>query len=590
MKKFKIFVFSVLSTLFLVSSPITLAQEIETGVIGQYDTYEQADKVAKENQFEDDTQIIDTQITEENHEYIIKEVSYSEIFYSKTLADLDVLRVKMQYTIQGYDIDYEDVITNVVTETKEEIVTFNSLMELQAYKTLQELAGYHVNIQIASLGFTTNISNEDCIDETFDNLLSLLGYLFQLSKDYNHFELHFENNSTTIEIDEDIVEYFDTYEQAYDYLMQLQMEYEVTDSEIIENEEITITEDICELFVSQDDIDEYLNSLKNEDYAISNISVKEVENINIDKVLCSDNINLNNDEISYTTISTLSNVLVSVVYDEKGKTTNGSLVIKSIIVNGEPISLFGNSINNNSSVVIEGTINYCTKYRFLICTESHSDTFKTTGILNKDKNAIDSDTIFSYQISSYNAVENTIEDNLIHIYNLKLTKTKTYFDTGYTLNAHIYNIERVTELRVYGKVSKINIVPLINTIITKNKDVNQYNAIVNASLKGTKTIYTVTYTKTLKDIDEDDDSNSIEIDDNTTNNVSNDIETDDNIIDITDNESTVDLVPMGNIDNAQIANNSSNPLTADNTNIYYLLFSISSSSLLLLIVLLKRNN
>ena len=119
MKKFKIFVFSVLSTLFLVSSPITLAQEIETGVIGQYDTYEQADKVAKENQFEDDTQIIDTQITEENHEYIIKEVSYSEIFYSKTLADLDVLRVKMQYTIQGYDIDYEDVITNVVTETKE---------------------------------------------------------------------------------------------------------------------------------------------------------------------------------------------------------------------------------------------------------------------------------------------------------------------------------------------------------------------------------------------------------------------------------------------------------------------------------------
>lgn len=505
----------------IISIPTIYAQEIETGIIGEYELLEDAQNAANEAEKDDEVEKIETSITTESRPYIEDSISYDELFSTRIGAMGGAEIFRLAYLLRGYDVSDAVIETKIIRETETEERTFNSLAEIQAYRALQELAGYDLDIRIVDLGITTRESNQESVDETFDSVLGLVRYLISLAQDHNRFSLQYENASYVITTDEDVTQTFSNRIDALNYLLQLNLEYQVTNGTITYDEGgTTVTEHVDEVFISEEDAQNYCDNLENDGYSLENIEINEIssEEIDIEEVLNSNNISINTDDINYTGITALGNSNVVIYFlDDSGErvTANGTISLSEIIINGQSYRPLANSlilnIANNTPVTIKGTItsDYCTRYTSIfgrnVCTQYKTFDFVSNGIINADNNGetnIITRNTFLYIPNSFDYTGNTIsvDDNLIHIFKLSLDKNLVYNNPTYTVNAHIHRDQVVYQIRVYGNVSNIEILPVFTLRINKSRDITRYNALVTATLTNEKDVYIVNYTKTTKDI------------------------------------------------------------------------------------------
>ena len=574
-KKNNLLMFLVAVIVSILFIPSIMAEEIETGVVGEYDTKEEAETIASQTEKEDESSKVETSITEKVEPYLVDSVSFDEL-YSTRIGAMGAAQIfRLSYLLRGYDVSDAVIDTVVITETNTERKTFNSLTEIAAYRALLEASGARVDIRIVSLGLTTRETNVEEVDETFDSILDIARYLITLARNHNNFNLEYDDASYYITTDEDVSQVFYSNDEALEYLRSLRNQYQVSNDEIVYSDgEYTVTEHESGLFDNEESADDYCNSKENEGYTITNKEVVELssDEIDVDEVLNSDNITISNDDVSFNGISAIGNTGTTVKFtDNNGDTiiVGGEVRLKQIIVNGVEYTPVSNirilDLPNNTPITIKGSIstNYCIAYRTTIfsryCIEYKTFDFASNGIVNADyTDRASLLRYFIYNPVSFDFTGNNVKinDNLIHIYKLDFDKSKTYTNPTYTVNAHIYSNERVNQIRVHGKVSKIEILPLITLDITTSRDITKYNALVTATLMGEKTKYVVNYKKTIKDK-----------------------------IDNKDNEATDSTTNSEN--NVGRVNNTLNPKTGDNIYSYIILLI---SSLVFMIITVNKLN
>lgn len=500
--------------------PSIYASEVETGIIGEYDTLEEAEVVAAENEKDDETETVVTEITQETREIIEDYIEYDELFSTRIGATFGVELFRTAYSLMGYDVSEAEITTQVITETEVETRVFHSIAEIQAYRALQEAAGYNVEIHLVDLGVTTREVNKESVDETFDSILGLLRYLLSLARDHNNFDLHYEDASYTVTIEEDITETFSSRLEVLAYIARLRLEYDDIVANITYRPAGTKeVETVNELFTSEDDAEAYCEDLENQGYTLENKEITELtsEEININNVLESENIDLSNEDVTFNAITALGNTNVTIDFiNDAGETihANGTINMTEIIIDGNSHRPILNSliitVPNNTPVTIKGTVttNYCIRYRTTIfgriCLEYQKLDFVTDGIINADYNGettIFTRNSFIYVPESLDYTDQTlkISDNLVHIYELNVDKISVTEEDSYLLEAHVHSEEVVPQIRVYGEVSRIEIIPEYTIEATKTRDVTKYEATANATLMGEKDVYVVSYTKTTKD-------------------------------------------------------------------------------------------
>ena len=139
-----------------------------------------------------------------------------------------------------------------------------------------------------------------------------------------------------------------------------------------------------------------------------------------------------------------------------------------------------------------------------ICTQYKTFEFVSNGIVNDELNGettvITRETfIYVPEYVDYTGERTRLLDNLIHIYELDAEKVTVFEGPCYTVTAHVHDEDLVPQIRVYGEVSKIELVPEYTIEFTKTREVTKYNALADATLMGEKEVYVVNYTKTTKD-------------------------------------------------------------------------------------------
>ena len=100
--------------------PSIYASEVETGIIGEYDTLEEAEVVAAENEKDDETETVVTEITQETREIIEDYIEYEELFSTRIGATFGGELFRTAYSLMGYDVSEAEITTQVITETEVE--------------------------------------------------------------------------------------------------------------------------------------------------------------------------------------------------------------------------------------------------------------------------------------------------------------------------------------------------------------------------------------------------------------------------------------------------------------------------------------
>jgi len=506
--------FKKLAILILMLFSLTLVPNVyaEEGIIGEYDTEEEAQIVAEKNAVENEDELVETEVVVYQREYVEDEKSFNEIFSTRIGALGAAQLLKLTYQLKGYDVSDAKIETVVITESSTEEKTFYSLSEIQVYKSLLELEGNAVDIRITNLGLTTTETNQQSVDYTASSLLELFGYMLSLVKDHNRFNIKFEDASYVITTDEDISVYFDTEEEALEYIEYLRNNYTVTNDEITYHEQTTDREEISDLFDNLDSAQNFSNELNEDEYLnMNDESIKELttQDIDIDEVLNNPNFDYLNseEEKKFSTVYASASNKVNVKYFDSYNgvvETTGTLRNVQIYVNNEAYSLsLSNPYSQNSLIKITGEV--CTKTNILgVCT-GKLFSFETNGIVSgvniETVNLmVYSTNVFNYKMNSIDFTGEVpiIDDNLVHVYKYVGFNEITYNET-YEVTAHIYDEEVVKQMRVYGDVSKINVLPVIDVEITKTKDVTKYQMEMVATKTSIKEVYAVEYTRTLKE-------------------------------------------------------------------------------------------
>lgn len=488
---------------------ITKTIEYTNGVIGEFETEDEAKsaiKKAEENNTEDF-------VLEGSYEKQHKLVSTDIILLDKMFnTRLDANIYLASYVLRGYDVSNSSIKDETVSNTSTEIKTFNSLIDIEAYKKLLEIQGYDVQTKLNGFKVNTVESDKTEIDETFYSLSDNAKYLLDLAKHYNNIKVDIKNESYNNIIDDTVSETFNTEQEANDYLDSLKNEYRVTNDSITKNEGITRTEeDITKYFTSYDEANTYLNNLE-KDFTLENSTIVRLENgplnaveINSigDTFINSEDIKYNYLGIQYPTSSHLKASSINLIDDAGNSSKMGAeYKIESATINGESVNLNNNitniEISNNDYISINYSVKYCTSYnRWGICQNENTSSFNISGYINKDlNNATFEESVYRLNLSDISVDQNgkvSVNPNLMNIYKLNTTKVIINTNPTYTVTADIYKFERIHKYRVVGTVSNISLVPEYKVEFTKTKNSIKYHLVGIAKKDIYKDVFKASY-------------------------------------------------------------------------------------------------
>ena len=488
---------------------ITKTIEYTNGVIGEFETEDEAKsaiKKAEENNTEDF-------VLEGSYEKQHKLVSTDIILLDKMFnTRLDANIYLASYALRGYDVSNSSIKDETVSNISTEIKTFNSLIDIEAYKKLLEIQGYDVQSKLKGFKVNTVESDKTEIDETFYSLSDKAKYLLDLAKHYNNIKVDIKNESYNNIIDDTVSETFNTEQEANDYLDSLKNEYRVTNDSITKNEGITRTEeDITKYFTSYDEANTYLNNLE-KDFTLENSTIVRLENgplnaveINSigDAFINSENIKYNYLGIQYPTSSHLKASSINLIDDAGNSSKMGAeYKIESATINGESVNLNNNitniEISNNDYISINYSVKYCTSYnRWGKCQNENTSRFNISGYINKDlNNATFEESVYRLNLSDISVDQNgkvSVNPNLMNIYKLNTTKVIINTNPTYTVTADIYKFERIHKYRVLGIVSNISLVPEYKVEFTKTKNSIKYHLVGIAKKDIYKDVFKASY-------------------------------------------------------------------------------------------------
>ena len=488
---------------------ITKTIEYTNGVIGEFETEDEAKsaiKKAEENNTEDF-------VLEGSYEKQHKLVSTDIILLDKMFnTRLDANIYLASYALRGYDVSNSSIKDETVSNISTEIKTFNSLIDIEAYKKLLEIQGYDVQSKLKGFKVNTVESDKTEIDETFYSLSDKAKYLLDLAKHYNNIKVDIKNESYNNIIDDTVSETFNTEQEANDYLDSLKNEYRVTNDSITKNEGITRTEeDITKYFTSYDEANIYLNNLQ-KDFTLENSTIVRLENgplnaveINTigDAFINSENIKYNYLGIQYPTSSHLKASSINLIDDAGNSSKMGAeYKIESATINGESVNLNNNitniEISNNDYISINYSVKYCTSYnRWGMCQNENTSRFNISGYINKDlNNATFEESVYRLNLSDISVDQNgkvSVNPNLMNIYKLNTTKVIINTNPTYTVTADIYKFERIHKYRVVGTVSNISLVPEYKVEFTKTKNSIKYHLVGIAKKDIYKDVFKASY-------------------------------------------------------------------------------------------------
>ena len=488
---------------------ITKTIEYTNGVIGEFETEDEAKsaiKKAEENNTEDF-------VLEGSYEKQHKLVSTDIILLDKMFnTRLDANIYLASYALRGYDVSNSSIKDETVSNISTEIKTFNSLIDIEAYKKLLEIQGYDVQSKLKGFKVNTVESDKTEIDETFYSLSDKAKYLLDLAKHYNNIKVDIKNESYNNIIDDTVSETFNTEQEANDYLDSLKNEYRVTNDSITKNEGITRTEeDITKYFTSYDEANTYLNNLE-KDFTLENSTIVRLENgplnaveINTigDASINSEDIKYNYLGIQYPTSSHLKASSINLIDDAGNSSKMGAeYKIESATINGESVNLNNNitniEISNNDYISINYSVKYCTSYnRWGMCQNENTSRFNISGYINKDlNNATFEESVYRLNLSDISVDQNgkvSVNPNLMNIYKLNTTKVIINTNPTYTVTADIYKFERIHKYRVVGTVSNISLVPEYKVEFTKTKNSIKYHLVGIAKKDIYKDVFKASY-------------------------------------------------------------------------------------------------
>ena len=488
---------------------ITKTIEYTNGVIGEFETEDEAKsaiKKAEENNTEDF-------VLEGSYEKQHKLVSTDIILLDKMFnTRLDANIYLASYALRGYDVSNSSIKDETVSNISTEIKTFNSLIDIEAYKKLLEIQGYDVQSKLKGFKVNTVESDKTEIDETFYSLSDKAKYLLDLAKHYNNIKVDIKNESYNNIIDDTVSETFNTEQEANDYLDSLKNEYRVTNDSITKNEGITRTEeDITKYFTSYDEANIYLNNLE-KDFTLENSTIVRLENgplnaVEINSIgdasINSEDIKYNYLGIQYPTSSHLKASSINLIDDAGNSSKMGAeYKIESATINGESVNLNNNitniEISNNDYISINYSVKYCTSYnRWGMCQNENTSRFNISGYINKDlNNATFEESVYRLNLSDISVDQNgkvSVNPNLMNIYKLNTTKVIINTNPTYTVTADIYKFERIHKYRVVGTVSNISLVPEYKLEFTKTKNSIKYHLVGIAKKDIYKDVFKASY-------------------------------------------------------------------------------------------------
>ena len=488
---------------------ITKTIEYTNGVIGEFETEDEAKsaiKKAEENNTEDF-------VLEGSYEKQHKLVSTDIILLDKMFnTRLDANIYLASYALRGYDVSNSSIKDETVSNISTEIKTFNSLIDIEAYKKLLEIQGYDVQSKLKGFKVNTVESDKTEIDETFYSLSDKAKYLLDLAKHYNNIKVDIKNESYNNIIDDTVSETFNTEQEANDYLDSLKNEYRVTNDSITKNEGITRTEeDITKYFTSYDEANIYLNNLQ-KDFTLENSTIVRLENgplnaVEINSIgdasINSEDIKYNYLGIQYPTSSHLKASSINLIDDAGNSSKMGAeYKIESATINGESVNLNNNitniEISNNDYISINYSVKYCTSYnRWGMCQNENTSRFNISGYINKDlNNATFEESVYRLNLSDISVDQNgkvSVNPNLMNIYKLNTTKVIINTNPTYPVTADIYKFERIHKYRVVGTVSNISLVPEYKVEFTKTKNTIKYHLVGIAKKDIYKDVFKASY-------------------------------------------------------------------------------------------------
>lgn len=488
---------------------ITKTIEYTNGVIGEFETEDEAKSAIKKAE-ENNT---DDFVLEGSYEKQHKLVSTDVILLDKMFnTRLDANIYLASYALRGYDVSNSSIKDETVSNISTEIKTFNSLIDIEAYKKLLEIQGYDVQSKLKCFKVNTVESDKTEIDETFYSLSDKAKYLLDLAKHHNNIKVDIKNESYNNIIDDTVSETFNTEQEANDYLDSLKNEYRVTNDSITKNEGITRTEeDITKYFTSYDEANTYLNNLE-KDFTLKNSTIVRLENgpLNAVEINTIGDASINSEDIKYNYLgiqypigSHLKAASINLIDDAGNSSKMGAeYKIESATINGESVNLNNTitniEISNNDYISINYSVKYCTSYnRWGMCQNENTSRFNISGYINKDlNNATFEESVYRLNLSDISVDQNgkvSVNPNLMNIYKLNTTKVIINTNPTYTVTADIYKFERIHKYRVVGTVSNISLVPEYKVEFTKTKNSIKYHLVGIAKKDIYKDVFKASY-------------------------------------------------------------------------------------------------
>ena len=480
-----------------------ITYENESGVVGEYSSYPIARTVSRmvERYNNREDYAYDTDITSERR--VVRTIinSIDETYNNPFAAYLRRLM------IAGFGFDVSDVAINdrIVTDIDTEIVDFESVEDAKSYKENLENNGYRVEDELLSISSREEITDESDINEDFDSFNALEEYRSNLESNYNHVDVHANDNSYN-EIINDTVSQdgFDSEDSANSYLDNLDYDLVYNRSVTSYTETNTNRESIVKYFTDENSAYTYLRGLSSQlqaNESLENESVRKLSasEIDVNDILDKGEMNLSNNNRQFTLSRPI--IFTTNVYFGNSIET-GTVTINSVTVNGNSYTMNGlQTINNNSVASISGSIRYCTERgRFNICRNYTTEDFTSEGIINEDYNdALVGLLTFRYNIEraySDGSGQMVVDDNLVPVYKLEVDKVTETEETYYKAQADVHSSIRRESYNLSGEVYNINTIPIMTVKFTKYSDRTVYDLIGDARLDIYNTFYIVNYNAT----------------------------------------------------------------------------------------------
>ena len=418
---------------------------------------------------------------------------------------------------QGYDVSGVNVEQCIVTDTTYETQEFTSVdAKVEATSVDLENQGYRVTDTLLAIDQREEEVDALDIDENFTSIADLNAYLSNLQANYNNVNTNITDNSTFTTSNGHVEEDgFTSSDEANDYLDSLDSQYDLVYNKNVSsytsNEEET--ENVKKYFLTEAEGNTYLTDLENsftgnESLENKNVRKLSIDEIDMDTVINTGDTGLDSADYQYTYLGIDSNNTSNfnrLALNIDGTNRNGRITsISSVTVDGVEAldvgGIFGYSfrinngnINNNSKIIITGTISYSYRQGFSYRTETIN--FTAQGILNRGYDNSRNRNTFEYSIDgvTVNNGEVVVNDNLVDIYEASATKKSLREVTLYKATADTYKKEKVESYNLTGTASNKIYTPIMRVQFTLEKDRTVYNLVGDATRDIYRNFYIVNY-------------------------------------------------------------------------------------------------